>query len=1079
MAKLNPLRIDPSRTTMLRRQFSGDVNRRFTNLRSAVWHYVLTNDMLALREPTTNEGHDVSDEARDDSGKWTDGGSSGKVSQTSTPAFKKWFSKSKVVDGDGKPLRVFHGTSGDFKEFTQGFKGAGGPDADQGFFFATSPDAAAEFTYREGDMKGIIMPVYLSIKNPATIDAAGEEYHDLVKWREAMVQAKEDGHDGFVVKNFKVFGRHKSDIWVAFDSHQIKSTLGNRGTFDPKDPIITNDGPPDEPRDEHGRWTGQTVTPAFKKWFGKSKVVDYDTGKPRVVYHGTAKDFNTFSTDKIGSTTDEGFFGRGFYFIDSTDWAGGYAEVAGEKTGGANIKPVFLAIKNPYIWTDADNPKFPEGLTSEEYRDKRIQWTKDFQDKLIKAGYDGIKVQPPGLPYAVTEWVAFHPHQIKSATGNRGTFDPKDEIITHAVPTANAPFIFATDDQKLKQFNRWLQRQINDGVLEIDPQSGEPKGMKPWMYKYVASAYKKGALRAYADVHPELSQPQPYYQGSREAFLESAFGRPERVAKLALLYTRSYENLKGITGAMAGQMSRVLADGMAHGKGAQSIARMLSNTITGISRTRALVLARTEIINAHAEGQLDSFEDLGVEKVGAEVEFTTSGDDGVCSRCEELDGEVFSIDEARGVIPVHPNCRCSWTASIKSWLKKNKIKVPTILTAKHTHNAGHDVSDEPRDESGKWTDGGGSGGSKTPQVGEGPNDYSWHRGEVEPMVSYGSNADGVRKSLLSSEVRAKAKFDKVNGEINELQKQWAEKYLSAMSIGDPWGAYPIRDSDSSPRRIMGMKNHQVVEVPEEIQTKMLAALDDAGKSADQVDAKLKQWEKAKKQVANARELAFKAVTKGNVTYGGVIHNYSSDDVVERQKGIEAFRKMIGTEQDYVGNKLTFYTPLEVIDKDDKGPVTALSFRSHYLWNACHMTKGASDAVVVHELGHAWEEKDPEVHRKALEFLARRTAGINTIPLNVAGLAAGAYGDDEVCKPDSFIDPYIGKVYQPRTDYKLDSNEPYAPTEVVSMGLELMYRDPVAFAKDDPDHFEFMYDLMHMHHRKNEAAEAAIRKSVTV
>jgi len=76
-----------------------------------------------------------------------------------------------------------------------------------------------------------------------------------------------------------------------------------------------------------------------------------------------------------------------------------------------------------------------------------------------------------------------------------------------------------------------------------------------------------------------------------------------------LLYTRSYEELKGITSAMAQQVSRVVADGMANGLGPASIARNLSNTITGITRQRAMTMARTEVIHAHAEGQLDSFED--------------------------------------------------------------------------------------------------------------------------------------------------------------------------------------------------------------------------------------------------------------------------------------------------------------------------------------------------------------------------------------------------------------------------------------------------------------------------------------
>ncbi len=230
--------------------------------------------------------------------------------------------------------------------------------------------------------------------------------------------------------------------------------------------------------------------------------------------------------------------------------------------------------------------------------------------------------------------------------------------------TANAPgpkaYQFKTKDEKLKSFNRWFADQVNQGILEVD------RLTKPWLAKFVESAYKRGAIRAYTDAHQaELGKSQDYYLGSKEQFLRSAFDTPERVSKMRLLGTRAFEELKGITNEMSRQISRVLADGMAHGKGPYDIARTMSNTITGIERRRAKVIARTEIIHAHAEGQLDGFEDLGVEEVGIEAEWSTAGDDIVCVQCEEMEGEVMSIKKARGLIPLHPNCRCAWIPHLK------------------------------------------------------------------------------------------------------------------------------------------------------------------------------------------------------------------------------------------------------------------------------------------------------------------------------------------------------------------------------------------------------------------------------
>jgi hypothetical protein len=56
-----------------------------------------------------------------------------------------------------------------------------------------------------------------------------------------------------------------------------------------------------------------TALPAFKKWFGNSKVVD-SKGNPLVVYHATTHKFFEFTRDR-GNV--ENHFGLGHYFTDS------------------------------------------------------------------------------------------------------------------------------------------------------------------------------------------------------------------------------------------------------------------------------------------------------------------------------------------------------------------------------------------------------------------------------------------------------------------------------------------------------------------------------------------------------------------------------------------------------------------------------------------------------------------------------------------------------------------------------------------------------------------------------------------
>ena len=106
-------------------------------------------------------------------------------------------------------------------------------------------------------------------------------------------------------------------------------------------------------------------------------------------------------------------------------------------------------------------------------------------------------------------------------------------------------------------------------------------------------------------------------------------------------------------------------------------------------------------------------------------------------------------------------------------------------------------------------------------------------------------------------------------------------------------------------------------------------------------------------------------------------------------------------------------------------------------------------VGVHELGHWLEDFDAEAHRQAVEFLNRRTAGDSVESLaTVTGNYH--YSSKEKTRKDKFRNPYVGKVYGP-----IDS--PTA-TEVLSMGFEWMKTDAAAFAAEDPEMFDFIYNL---------------------
>jgi SPP1 gp7 family putative phage head morphogenesis protein len=229
-------------------------------------------------------------------------------------------------------------------------------------------------------------------------------------------------------------------------------------------------------------------------------------------------------------------------------------------------------------------------------------------------------------------------------------------------------FQFTTSAGKLTAFRDWLSEQVKAKILSPSP-DGLPG--KPWTAKYIESAYKKGMVNAFRSTKKkEAVADLGFVNKAQDAFLKSAFGQPETTTKIELLSTRAFEELKGITEVMSTQLNRALAKGLVDGSGVRDIAKEILNTVDGITDKRALLLARTEIIHAHAEGQLDSFKDLGVEELGIEAEWSTAGDDRVCTECEAMEGQVFSVDESHGMIPLHPGCRCTWVPHIPDHLLK-------------------------------------------------------------------------------------------------------------------------------------------------------------------------------------------------------------------------------------------------------------------------------------------------------------------------------------------------------------------------------------------------------------------------
>jgi SPP1 gp7 family putative phage head morphogenesis protein len=251
-----------------------------------------------------------------------------------------------------------------------------------------------------------------------------------------------------------------------------------------------------------------------------------------------------------------------------------------------------------------------------------------------------------------------------------------DDVFGMLRPTIQASpgrgaFAFETSAEKVEGFMRWLNTQVNNNVLEIMPleRTGQSAN-EAWSNLYIKDSYKRGTQRARYEMRAMgLNIPTIEESGGINAVMTQPF----HADRLGLMYTRIFNDLKGITDAMGLQISRVLTQGMADGDGPALLARKMNAIIKGgggdlgltdtlgrfiPAERRATMLARTEIIRAHHGATMREYQNYSVHGIKIKAEFSTAGDNRVCSECLGLEGTVFTLKEAMNIIPVHPQCRC-------------------------------------------------------------------------------------------------------------------------------------------------------------------------------------------------------------------------------------------------------------------------------------------------------------------------------------------------------------------------------------------------------------------------------------
>lgn len=143
---------------------------------------------------------------------------------------------SKVTDGNGEPLVIYHGSPNEFSVFDQSRAGesTGHNIAPLGIFLTADQQHArghAENVSGGSPGSASVMPLFAAITNPYRMSVAESQAIDTPQAAIEMRQKLErEGYDGIQLVG--------TGTWVAFYNNQVKSATNNTGAFDQVDPDI-------------------------------------------------------------------------------------------------------------------------------------------------------------------------------------------------------------------------------------------------------------------------------------------------------------------------------------------------------------------------------------------------------------------------------------------------------------------------------------------------------------------------------------------------------------------------------------------------------------------------------------------------------------------------------------------------------------------------------------------------------------------------------------------------------------------------------------------------------------------------
>lgn len=391
--------------------------------------------------------------------------------------FSDWFGSSVAVEG-GNP-----------KLFYSNVNPLSSMDGDEGknpsIGIILSPDKHLLSGYGKG-----VQAYYVSLKNPYYPKESDYQYLHGDNHSAFSANLKALGHDGICLENGSIVIFDPLQMALADDGalqrDLFSEDFADKNSTIEKSVVVSSNGDTQTEILGNVDSTGSLITSTaqglenfWDTFYGTWAADDY--GRPLRLYHSTNGDIYEFKAN-IDTTNNYGLFGdvelsRSAIFM-SPDIS--FSEEYLREGDGQNVMPVYLNLQNPLDLRNGVSERLEHELEDAgisvryvsqaqhywELFDNDSAGKNAFTEALKSNGYDGAifyEDRPSGEGDAALTYVAFSPEQIKSAIGNRGTFDKNVADIRYRKGLAGK----VTAVEVLSMVDRLAQKWVNAPEIHV------------------------------------------------------------------------------------------------------------------------------------------------------------------------------------------------------------------------------------------------------------------------------------------------------------------------------------------------------------------------------------------------------------------------------------------------------------------------------------------------------------------------------------------------------------------------------------------------------------------------------------